>query len=372
MKLDPFLFFVSLFFSLAGLLLEDVTSAGLQWVAILKYIPMLILYIKYFDWSFASFLPLVFAIVLLLLSFGGGHYSMAGILVSVMLPVTLFVYTKLTFTRRQISIMVLMFFAAYFLYVIIGFFTHNNINPNQISFKILILTVILFFGIFAKDGGHRLVIHTYNGRKRILGPPGLSFFLVLSLMLILITECRNSLLVYLILIAAFVVKDRVAKWDKWGWILFGLLVLYVLYPFVYCLLSESLHHTANTEMMGQDVFSGREIIWSYLLMKVTTDPTAFFFGDIDTEWWGKSMHNSALDFLVKYGVPIMVIMELIVLFYFNKICSTIKNKYKPLFLLVIGTMIWGVNESGMFLGFSFYLFLPCCILRSKNKSVIGK
>ncbi len=367
MRIDFFLFFISLLFFLLGLLLEDVTSTGLQWIAVLKYIPLLVLYARYFNRSFSSFLPIFFAIFLFLWSFLGGHYSMVGLLVTGMVPVTMYVYTRIQFSRKEISYIALLLSLAFPLYLIICLGTHFSRNPNQIAFKILILAVSIFFCVYANGGKKRFVWHTVRGKKRTLLSPGLLALLGIVFVLILYTESRNSLLVYLFLIAAFVVRNRVAKWDKWGWILFGLLVLFVLYPFVYCLLSNSFKGTAETEMMGQDVFSGREYIWTYIFAQLT-DPASFFFGKIDTDWWDKSMHNSALDIVVRYGVPTMVAMELMVFFYFKRICSIIRddNKYKPLLLLIIGTMIWGLNESGLFLGFSFFLFLPYSILHSKN------
>jgi hypothetical protein len=363
MKLDFSLYFISLLFALLGLLLEEFTSAGTQWIALLRYLPLLVLYAKYFRLDFASFLPVIFALYLFSLSFLGGHYNMIGMVVTAMLPVTLFVYTKIVFSRKQISLIFLMVLAAYFLYVIIAFAGHIPINPNQVSFKILLFTVVLFFCIYT-NSKRRIVINTIAGRKRAIGVPGLYFLLGLSFLLILLTKGRNSLLVYLLLFAAFLVRNKVAKWDKWGFILSGLLVIYVVYPFVYCLLSSGMK--GQTEMMGQDVFSGREIIWSYIFAQVT-DPMSFIFGKIDTEWWNKSMHNSALDIVVRYGVPTMVIIELIILYYFKKYCTITMNNYKPLLILIIVTMIWGVNESGLFLGFAFFLFLPCCILHSKNR-----
>ena len=372
MRLDFFLFFISLFFSLAGLLLEDVTSAGLQWIAVLKYVPLLILYAKHFRRSFSSFLPILFAVFLLAWSFLGGHYGMVAMLGTIMVPVMMYVYTRIQFSRKEISGIALLLALAFFLYIIICFVTHFRQNPNQIAFKILILTVNLFFCLYT-NGRKRFVWYSESGRKHTLISPGILAILGISFLLILYTESRNSLLVFLILVMAFVFRKRVAEWNIWGWLLFVLLVLFVLYPFVYCLLSDSFKGTGGTEMMGQDVFSGREYIWVYIFAQLA-DTTSFLFGNIDTSWWDKSMHNSALDIVVRNGVPTMVIMELMVLFYFKRICSIIKNKnnnkYKPLLLLVIGTMIWGLNESGLFLGFSFFLFFPYSILHSKNEKDI--
>ena len=367
MRIDFFLFLVSLLAALTGLLMEDITSIGLQWISMIRYLALLVLYVRCFRADFSFFLPILFSVFLVSLSFLGGHYSMIGLLVTAMLPINLYVYSKISFSRREISIIQLLLLFSYFLYALIAFSGIKYINPNQVSFKILILTVILFFCIYTRTGGKRIVIHTFKGKKHVLAPPGLLTLLGLSFVLILLTESRNSLLVYILLVAAFIVRERVAKWNKWGLLLFALLILYVVYPPVYCLLSESFGGASyNTEMMGQDIFSGREYIWSYIYAQLI-DPTAFFFGNIDTEWWGKSMHNSALDIVVRYGFPAMVIVELIILYYFIKYSRIINNKYKPLLCLVLVAMIWGVNESGLFLGFSFYLFLPCCILRSKNR-----
>ena len=370
MRIDFFLFLVSLLAALFGLLLEDITSIGLQWISVIRYLALLALYVRCFRADFSFFLPILFSVFLVSLSFLGGHYNMVGMLVTAMLPVTLYVYSKISFSRREISVIQLLILFSYFLYALIAFSGFKYINPNQVSFKILILTVVLFFCAYTRSGGKRIVIHTYKGKKHVLTPPGLLTLLGLSFVLILITECRNSLLIYILLVAAFMVRERVAKWNKWSLLLFGLLILYVVYPFVYCLLSNSFGGASyNTEMMGQDIFSGRQYIWSYIFAQLT-DSTSFYFGNIDTEWWGKSMHNSALDIVVRYGFLTMVAVELIILFYFTKYCKIVNNIFKPLLCLVLTTMIWGVNESGLFLGFSFFLFLPCCILRSKNREVL--
>ena len=118
-------------------------------------------------------------------------------------------------------------------------------------------------------------------------------------------------------------------------------------------------------MMGQDVFSGREYIWASIFAQLT-DSSHFLFGGIDTDWWGKSMHNSAIDIVVRYGVPGAVIIELIIFYYFKKVCLMCNNHYRPLLLLIITTMIWGLNESGLFLRLSYFLYFPYCILLSKN------
>ena len=367
MRIDFSLFLVSLIAALIGLLLEDITSIGLLWLSVIKYVPLLALYIKYFRKDFSSFVPILFIFFLFALSFLGGHYSMAGLLVTAMLPVVLFVYTKITFTRKQVSIIFLFTLLTLLLYSILSFSGRFSINPNQVSFRILILTVILFFCLYT-NSRKRFVCYSWRGKKRVLGPPGLFLLIGVPFLLILLTGCRNSLLVYLLLMVAFVFRNRVAKWNIWGLMLFGLLVLFVVYPFVYCLLSTGFASSVDTEMMGQDIFSGREIIWTYIFAQLT-DPSAFFWGNIDTTWWNKSMHNSALDIVVRYGAPAMVVVELIVYYYFKKICKIINNKYKPLLLLVLTTMVWGLNESGMFLGFSFFLFLPYCLLHSKNQQV---
>ena len=355
--------------ALTGLLMEDITSVGLQWISMIRYLALLALYVRCFRADFSFFLPILFGVFLLSLSFLGGHYNMVGLFVTTMLPISLYVYTKITFSRRELSIIVLFLLLFYFLYVVIAFSGVFSINPNQISFKILILTVLLFFCIYTKYGGKRIVIYTFKGKKHIIAPPGLLTLLGFSFLLILLTESRNSLLVYCLLIAAFVVRDWLAKWNKWGLLLFALLIIYFVYPPVYCLLSDSFGGASyNTEMMGQDIFSGREYIWSYIYAQLTNS-TAFFFGNIDTEWWGKSMHNSALDIVVRYGFPAMIFVELIILYYFKKYCRIINNKFKPLLCLILATMVWGVNESGLFLGLSFFLFFPCCLLHSKNKDI---
>ena len=368
MIIDFSLFVVSMVFALLGLLLEDITSMGIEWMAVFRYLPLLVIYIKHFRKDFSSFIPLLFSLFLFSLSFLRGHYSMSGMLSTIMLPVVLFVYTKVRFSRRQISIIALLVLASLFLYYIISLVRRHSINPNQIAFKILILTVIYFFCVHTNDRRKRIVIHTLYDRKRTIGAPGFILLFTISFFLILFTKSRNSLLVYLMLAAAFVVRERVAKWNVWGLLMFGLLVLYFVYPFVYCLLSDSFKGTADTEMMGQDVFSGREYIWASIFAQLT-DSSHFLFGGIDTDWWGKSMHNSAIDIVVRYGVPAAVIIELIIFYYFKKVCLMCNNHYRPLLLLIITTMIWGLNESGLFLRLSYFLYFPYCILLSKNKGV---
>lgn len=358
MKTDFFLFFFSLLFSILGLLLEDITAMGLQWVAVLRYFPILILYVKYFNRSFAAIAPILFAVFLFLLSALGGRYNFIGMVVTMMVPISLYVYTRIRFSRRQISIMSIMMTCALLLYVVIVFSNHFDINPNQESFKVLILTVGIFFCKYT------------NGKtKNILNSPGLCFLLLLALVVILYTECRNSLLVYILLVMAFVFRKKVAKMNIWGLIMITVLALFILYPISYCLLSDNLRNSSqNTEMLGQDVFSGRQYIWSYIFAQLTNS-SSLYFGNIDMEWWGKSMHNSALDIVVRYGVPTAIAVMLIIFYYFKKVCSMVNNKYKPLLLLIVVTMIWGINESGIFLGFSFFLFMPYCILLSKNNEV---
>ena len=355
MKIDSALFFISLFFTLVGLLLEDVSSIGLQWLSVFRYLPILLLYIKYFNRSFPFILPILFAVFLLLLSYRGGHYSAPGLFVTIMLPVSIFVFTRIRFSTKEISIMAIMMTLTYFLYVIIILSNHFDINPNQESFKVLILTAGIFF-----------CKYTNSRNTRISSMPGLCAILGISLFLILYTESRNSLLVFLLLVLAFICRRKVAKMNVWGIIMLVVLILFILYPFTYCLLSNNLHNSSqNTEMLGQDVFSGRQYIWSYIFAQLV-DPSAFFYGGIDMEWWGKSMHNSALDIVVRYGVPTMVAVLLMVLYYFKRVSTRIQNRNKPLLLLVVTAMIWGLNESGLFLGFSFLLFMPYSILLSKN------
>lgn len=357
---DFVLLLISLFFSLTGLLLEEIVSIGAV-VSILRYFPILILYIKYFRWNFASILPILFSFFLFSLSYLGGHYSFLGMVVTMMLPVSLFVFTRVRLSRKQIDIIKAMLVIAYMLYIIISFSGIFNINPNQVSFTLLVLTVDIFFCAYTNSGG-----------KRIAGSPGLILLLALSLVLIVLTEGRNSLLVYLMLIMAFLFRKRIDKMNIWGLIMLCLLILFILYPFVYCLLSDGAKSSSqSTEMMGQDIFSGREIIWSYIFAQVS-DPSYFYYGGIDTEWWGKSMHNSALDIVVRYGVPTMVVVELVILYYFKRLSTIINNPFKPLLILIIVTMIWGVNESGIFLGLSFFVFFPYSILHSKNGVVVSR
>ena len=351
---DFVLLFISLFFSLSGFLLEEIVSMGAVF-SILKYFPILILYIKYFRWDFASILPILFSLFLFSISSLGGHYSFLGMIVTMMSPVSLFVFTRIRLSRKQIDIVKVMLVTAYLFHIFITIIVPNNIyiNPNRSSFTLLILTVDIFFCAYINRGG-----------KSITGSPGLIMLLVISFFLIVLTKGRNSLLVYLMLIMAFLFRKWIDKMNIWGLIMFCLLILFILYPFFYCLLSDSATYSSqNTEMMGQDIFSGREIIWSYIFAQLT-DASAFWFGGIDTEWWGKSMHNSALDIVVRYGVPTMVVMELIVLYYFKRFCTIINYSLRSLLILVIVTMIWGLNESGIFLGLSFFVFLPYGILHS--------
>ena len=56
-------------------------------------------------------------------------------------------------------------------------------------------------------------------------------------------------------------------------------------------------------------------------------------------------------------------------FYFNKICNLCQEHLRPLLLLVLVAMIWGLNESGLLMGYSYFLFLPFCLILSKQKEL---
>lgn len=355
MKVDSVLIFVSLFFSLVWLVLKDVASSGLLWIAVFRYVPVLLLYAKYFKWSFRAFLPLLFPIYLLILSLlGDSSYSIQGLLVVAMVPIYLYVFSFITFSPREISLLQILVLFAYLSYVVVGLIYRRIINPNQIAFTYMVLSLLLFFCVYTNMSGK-------NAMTKLL----IVVLAIFTAILILFTRSRNSLLVFLLLPIAFVLRNKVEKFQiVLLWMLF---VLFFLYPWVYTQLAYNFSFRSGQEtvFMDQDVFSGREIIWSYVFSELR-NPSYFYFGGIDTEWWGKSLHNSALDIVVRYGVPSMLVLALIIILYFKKMCGLINNKHKSLLLLVLTLMIWGLNESGLFLGYSYFVFLPYCIIHSKN------
>lgn len=352
MKSDSILFFISLFFSLVGLLVKDVTSSNMIEVSLLRYIPILILYIKKIKWSYAAVLPILFWFgMFALYRISWCQYSIPGMLVIGMLPVYFYVYNRITFSHDEISFIILLFVLAYLAYVVIS--DNHSINPNQVGFTFLILSVDIFICIFV------------NYPNSVIKNFSILFLLFTTFLLIINTESRNSLMVFLIVIVSFFFKGRVMKYKSL--ILFVILILYVLYPWIYCIYAEYYRYglVNDTKVMGQDVFSGRQYIWVYILYRIL-DPAYFWFGGIDTEWWGKSNHNSALDIITRYGVPSLILFFSIMYFYFIESFKLVTGKYKSLLLLILVTMIWGMNESGLFLGYSFFLLLPISILRSKR------
>lgn len=351
-KIDFLLFTISLFFFLMGLLLKDVAQSVSLIIAFLKYIPLFVLYVRHLRNNFSAFIPLLFALFLIaLMVIGGQIFSISGLLVAIMVPVSLYVFSCITFTRKQIQIIQWMIFFAFLIYIAISLCFRSILNPNQVAFTFLILSLDIF-------------ICAYTNKKRGKNSVFLPVFVLSTLLLILYTESRTSLLVFLMLPFAFIFRKKVTKTMLILWII---LILCLVYPFVYCLLAgdTALRASQDTTLMNQNIFSGREIIWSYVITELM-EPGPFWFGGINTEWWGKSMHNSAIDIIVRYGVPSLVVLFFIVSHYFRRINSLVNNEYKSLLLLVLVTMIWGTNESGLFLGFSFFLFFPFCIIHSKN------
>lgn len=355
MKVDSILIFISLLFSLVWLVLKDVATSSLLWIAVLRYVPLLLLYAKYFQWSFRAIVPILFPVFLIILSIiGDSNYSLQGLLVVAMVPTCLYVFSKITLSHREIAILILFVFLAYLSYLFVSLFYRNSINPNQIAFTFFILSLLLFFCTYTNMSGK-------NAMTSLL----IVILLVTTFVLILITRSRNSLLVYLLLPIAFLLRKRFEKYQIL--LLWMVLILYFVYPWVYTQLAYnfSFRSSQDTVLMDQDVFSGREIIWSYVFSEMR-DASVFLFGGINTEWWGKSLHNSAMDIMVRYGVPSMIVLALVIILYFRGIYNVIDNKYKSLLLLILVAMIWGLNESGMFLGYSYFLFLPYCIIHSKN------
>lgn len=355
MKVDSVLIFISLLFSFAWLVLKDVASSGLLWIAVLRYVPLLLLYAKYIRWSFHAVVPILFPVFLIILSIiGDSNYSLQGLLVVAMVPTCLYVFSKITFSHREIRILILLVFLSYLSYLVVSLLYRNIINPNQIGFTFLILSLILFFCAYTNMSG-----------KDAMTSLLIAVLVIATLGLVLFTRSRNSLLVFLLLPVAFLFRRRFERYL--GILIWIVLILYFVYPWVYTQLaySFSFRSSQDTIWMDQDIFSGREIIWSYVYSELR-NPSVFLFGGIDTEWWGKSLHNSAMDIIVRYGVLSMVALALIIIFYFRSYIKETNNKYKSLLLLVLVAMIWGLNESGMFLGYSFFLFLPYCIIHSKN------
>lgn len=355
MKVDSVLIFISLLFSFAWLVLKDVASSGLLWIAVLRYVPLLLLYAKYIQWSFRAVLPILFPVFLIILSIiGNSSYNIQGLLVVAMVPTCLYIFSKITFSHREIRILLLLVFLSYLSYLIISFLYIRIINPNQIGFTFLVLSLILFF-----------CAYTNMSRKDAMTSLLIIVLFVVTFVLILLTRSRNSILVFILLPIAFFFRNRFEKY--FGVILWVVMILYFVYPWVYTQLAygSSFISSQDIVLMDQDVFSGREIIWSYVYSQLK-NTSIFLFGGIDTDWWGKSLHNSAMDIIVRYGVPSMIALSFIIILYIKLFFKGINNKYKSLLLLVLVAMIWGLNESGMFLGYSFFLFLPFCIIHSKN------
>ena len=360
MKVDSVLIFISLLFSFAWLVLKDVVTSNLLWIAVLRYVPLLLLYAKYIQWSFRAVVPILFPVFLIIFSIiGDSNYSLQGLLVVAMVPTCLYVFSKITFSHREIRILLLLVFLSYLSYLVVSLLYWNSINPNQIGFTFLILSLILFF-----------CTYTNMSSKNAMTSLFIIVLIITTLVLILFTRSRNSILVFLLLPVAFLFRKRFEKYQVA--IVWMVMIFYFVYPWVYTQLaySSSFSSSQDIVLMDQDVFSGREIIWSYVYSQMR-NPSVFFFGGIDTEWWGKSLHNSAMDIIVRYGVPSMVALSLIIVFYFKNFFKSINNKYKSLLLLMLIAMIWGLNESGMFLGYSFFLFLPYCIIHSKKTRPIS-
>ena len=355
MKSDSILFLISLFFSFVWLVVKDVTSSSMMVLSILRYLPIIILYIKYFKSTYAAIIPVFFLLALFTLYlFSENEYSVAGMIVTGMFPTYLYVVNRVKLSRDQISFVALLAILAYVFYVLISynFINEVSINVNQVAFTYLIFTVIILICILS------------NYAKSIKRNMLISILLVVSSFLILYTESRNSILVFFLLLFSVIFKGKLTK--HLNLILLIILIFYILYPWVYCQMAKNFffRYTNDTNFMGQDVFSGRNIIWNYIFNKLRY-PSTFLSGGINTDWWGKSMHNSALDIVTRYGVPTLLALFLIILFYFRESLALISNKFKSLLIIILVTMVWGVNESGLFLGYSYFLFLPLCFIRSK-------
>lgn len=352
MKSDSILFFISLVFSFVWLAIKDVTSSSMIFLSFLRYIPIIILYVKYFKWTYSAIIPVLFMLAMFALyQLSECEYSVAGIIVTGMLPTYLYIVNRVKLSHNQISFVALLTILTLTFYVLLSY-NNNSINPNQVGFTYLILTVIILICL--------LLNYAKSTKRNIF----ISILLVVCFFLILHTESRNIFLIFLLIILSYYFKEKFANYLSL--LLLIILIVYILYPWVYCQLANNfIFRVANdTNFMGQDVFSGRNIIWNYIFNQLRY-PSVFLFGGIDTEWWGKSMHNSALDIVTRYGVPTMLVLFLIIIFYFRESLALISEKYKSLLIVILVTMIWGVNESGIFLGYSYFLFLPLCLIRSK-------
>ncbi len=353
-KTDFLLLFISFVFSLLWLLLKDVESSLSIVVTLLRYIPILFLYIKYFRPKFDAILPILLLLYsVFLYLFGGYSYNWQTMLVLVMIPITLFVYCQLALSKQEISLIVLSSIVSFFIYFIIS--NRFYINPNQVAFVFLVLFLIIFNGQFLNS--------KYQDRMTL----AMAIIIIISLIAIYRTESRTSLMVFLLIPIAFLFKKRFKNLKLIYWII---VVMGVLYPWVYCQFASdySWRYNVNTNLMDQDIFSGRQIIWNFIFSQLG-DSSHFWFGGMDTSWWDKSMHNSSLDIISTFGVPTFVILVFVIYFYFNKICNLCQEHLRPLLLLVLVAMIWGLNESGLLMGYSYFLFLPFCLILSKQKEL---
>lgn len=220
-----------------------------------------------------------------------------------------------------------------------------------------------------------IFIDMYIGDKK---KQGTLLINVVSILLILFTKSRTSLIIGLLLLLLMLINRKkmlAPKLFKIGFWLLAFLGLYFPTLYVNLFLNSNtiiyrLFNQFSVQYFNKNLFTGREYIWMEAIEQINGSWTNLLFG-IGSHYGGdigSNFHNSYFTIVICSGL-IVYILFIFLLYRFFKRGNFSTRSIQRSRLMYLAIMIFGFSESVLFSGqFAILAYLLLCVSNSYNLS----
>ena len=225
-----------------------------------------------------------------------------------------------------------------------------------------------------------LFINLFAGVIMYKRKPSNNFLMILLLIGVFYgcwcTGSRSAIIACLVCLVLTLVFRAKPKYLPW--ILTAAFILAIAFPIISSSFADLLGQ--DFEILGETVFTGRDIIWGNVLEELRETPLKMHFGEkVPTKgfaYYGKGLnsHNSILEIMWRYSVPIGIVFLIMFYMLIRRLIAVVDaKKYAPIMAGFCAAIVHMSLEASLFvsaLDYTLYFILPLFIAVSLSKKDI--
>ena len=217
-------------------------------------------------------------------------------------------------------------------------FLPEGINPNTAAF---IITVTCFF------------ITIWSERTQYSIPTKV-FLYTLTAFAVYHTRSRSSLIAFVIVVLTEIFLKKKISHSKAIAIILAISIVLIgtAFPFVYVNVYQDKTVETDVEIMGKNVFSGREDIWIHVQNYLRANKSAYLWGiGYNTDLYSRgsfNLHNAYLQLFAQYGALVLILYMIYILYLISKWFGTrrcISDQQFACYKVVLFILIVSVSET---------------------------